>query len=713
MAERRRGVDEKVQTQRIVVGDQQFHATFPFSRGWPQSAPLSGSPRMPILFRFAGIVLAVLAGAQARAAGVRVAVDALHSGGVDVKKIKIELDATAGGVQNLMLSAQQLDWGDLSLQAFALEARCPLEAVAAVWRCSGQARLRPSPTAAAVEAGFVAQLADGRLNLEVNRAPARLSLQRHGDGDASRWQLQLRQLPLDWLQDLLRRSWPALTRVDGQLAFDLALPAGNTELWQADYSLRDLGFDTADGRQAAAHLNLAGKLDWRPGTPWRLQHRGQIGSGEVLAGPAHVVFADHGTRLEFGLVPERGAYRLDDVVYDDPGVLHIDGRALVDTSAPQPLRDASLSAVATLPQAQQRYAGSALGVAGWSGLTSSGRITAQAQLDAQGTKAATLRFAEVDLTEPERGLGIDALAGELDWRRDGAGAVSELGWKSARVYALPLGPARLRWQARDGALALASPAQLPLLDGRLHLQHLVVRPAAASGERFEAGFAVHDVALSTVSEAFGWPRFGGTLGGAVPQLRYSGERLDLTGGLLLDVFDGTVNVTGLALERPFGVSPSLSADIAFDRLDLSLLTGTFDIGGITGRLSGKIQALRLVDWQPVAFDAQLQALDGGRISQRAVNTISSVGGGGIAAGLQASMLKLFDTFGYARLGIGCRLHNAVCHMRGLDTDGSRYTLVEGRGLPRIQIVGHQAQVDWAVLVDRLQAAARGTRPVID
>lgn len=668
---------------------------------------------MPILFRFAGIVLALLAGAQVHAAGVRVAVDTVRSGGIILKKIKIELDASAGGVQHLTLSAGELDWADLSLQAFALEARCPLEAAAGVWRCAGQARLRASSTAAAVEAGFIAQLDGGRLNLELNRAPARLSLRRHGDDDAPRWQLQLRQLPLDWLQELLHRAWPALTRVDGQLAFDLALPATSNERWQADYSLRDLGFDTADGRQAAAHLNLAGKLEWRPGTPWRLQHRGQIGSGEVLAGPAHVVFADHGTRLEFGLVPERSAYRLDDIVYDDPDVLRLDGSALVDTTAPQPLREATLTAAATLPQAQQRYAGSALAVAGWSGLQSSGRITAKARVDEQGATAASVRFADVDLAEPDRGLGIEALAGELDWRRDGTGADTELGWKSARVYALPLGPARLRWHGRDGALALAAPAQLPLLNGRLHLQHLVVRPAAASGETVEAGFAVHDVALSAVSEAFGWPRFGGTLGGAVPQLRYAGERLELAGGLLLDVFDGTVNVTGLALERPFGVSPSLSADIAFERLDLSLLTGTFDIGDITGRLSGRIQALRLVDWQPVAFDAQLQSLDGGRISQRAVTTISSVGGGGIAAGLQASMLKLFDTFGYARLGIGCRLSNAVCHMRGLDADGSRYTLVEGRGLPRIQIVGHQAQVDWAVLVDRLQAAARGTPPVVN
>ncbi|HJU40815.1 MAG TPA: hypothetical protein VJ724_14690, partial [Tahibacter sp.] len=181
---------------------------------------------------------------------------------------------------------------------------------------------------------------------------------------------------------------------------------------------------------------------------------------------------------------------------------------------------------------------------------------------------------------------------------------------------------------------------------------------------------------------------------------------------MLDVFGGTINVTGVALERPFGVAPTLAADIAFSNLDLTLLTGTFDFGEISGRLSGYVNALRLVDWSPVSFDAQMQALDGGKISQRAVNSLSSVGGGGFVAGLQSSVLRIFDTFGYARLGIGCRLDNNVCRMRGLDSSAQGYTLVDGRGLPRIRIVGHQAQVDWPVLVERLKAATSGTSPII-
>jgi len=42
-----------------------------------------------------------------------------------------------------------------------------------------------------------------------------------------------------------------------------------------------------------------------------------------------------------------------------------------------------------------------------------------------------------------------------------------------------------------------------------------------------------------------------------------------------------------------------------------------------------------------------------------------------------------------------------------------YTIVEGSGLPRLTIVGHQSQVDWPTLVRRLQAAIHGGGPVID
>jgi hypothetical protein len=229
--------------------------------------------------------------------------------------------------------------------------------------------------------------------------------------------------------------------------------------------------------------------------------------------------------------------------------------------------------------------------------------------------------------------------------------------------------------------------------------------------------ALQQLDLEQLSASLGWPRFTGQLSGEIPGVRYHDQVLQFDGGLSVDVFDGDLRVDALSLERPFGVAPTLSSEIEFSGLDLQPLTGVFGFGEITGRLDGHIHGLRLVDWSPVAFDADLHTSTSHkgprRLSQRAVQDLSSVGGSGVAAGLQNQVLKLFDSFGYSRIGLKCRLVNNICHMDGVDSSGSGYTIVEGSGLPRINVVGHQRQVDWPVLLARLVAATEGQTPIID
>ena len=180
--------------------------------------------------------------------------------------------------------------------------------------------------------------------------------------------------------------------------------------------------------------------------------------------------------------------------------------------------------------------------------------------------------------------------------------------------------------------------------------------------------------------------------------------------------------SALSLERPFGSAPSLSADIAFDGLDLLRLTEVLGFGSITGRIDGRIEGLRLVDWTPVAFDARFITDEAPgvkqRISQRAVQNISSVGDASFVTSLQGQLIGLFDDFGYRRIGIGCRLANDVCAMSGLDSHrsqgGNAFTIVEGAGLPRLDVVGFNRNVDWPTLVERLVAVGKGeVAPVVE
>src|SRR5690606_6678059 len=146
------------------------------------------------------------------------------------------------------------------------------------------------------------------------------------------------------------------------------------------------------------------------------------------------------------------------------------------------------------------------------------------------------------------------------------------------------------------------------------------------------------------------------------------------------------------------------------------LTEVLDFGSISGRLDGRIEGLRLVDWQPVAFDARLltDRTRGvpQRISQRAAQNISSVGDASFANSLQGRLIALFDDFGYSQLGISCRLRNTVCEMGGLRSGSNTFTIVAGAGLPRLTVIGHNRLVDWPVLVERLADVAGGdVKPV--
>ena len=131
-----------------------------------------------------------------------------------------------------------------------------------------------------------------------------------------------------------------------------------------------------------------------------------------------------------------------------------------------------------------------------------------------------------------------------------------------------------------------------------------------------------------------------------------------------------------------------------------------------------VHDLRLVDWTPVAFDAEMHSVRRPgvkqRISQRAVQNISSVGDASFVSSLQGRLIGLFDDFGYANLGISCRLANEVCEMGGLHSAGNSFTIVEGSGLPRLNVVGFNRRVDWPTLVERLEAVGKGdVKPVVE
>jgi hypothetical protein len=609
-------------------------------------------------------------------------------------RLRGSVDIDAGGLRGLALSTDALDVRDPA-RALAIDAI----AGSLDWRASGDG----APTSLAwrkVKAG------------DVVLGPARSSW-RARDGSLE-------------LQGALRTALAG-----GTLVFERTVlrPFADAGMRAATHFRAErLGYENADGTLAAAHVGADGELrvDVDAGEP-RFRLDARLQGGEALAGAFYVSLPDKPVAVAADLVMRADRWQVERFTWNDPDVL-----AFVASGEFAPLATPPLQALrlelddARLGPALQRYARSWLATHGYGELAAAGRLRGQVELDRAGLRRFAASAEDVTVRDGAGRFTLDGLDGTIDWDVARDRPATSFGWRALELFELPFGPARAGLASRGGTITLAQPLAVDVLGGQLRLERFTAQPRSPRGNRYTASFALGGIDMARLSDVFGWPRFPGKLSGGIPEIEFAGERIEFRGGLDLYAFDGHLGLSGLALERPFGVAPSLSADAHFENLDLEQVTRAFSFGGMSGRLSGTIGGVRLVDWSPVAFDAWLRTDGGGRMSYKAVNDLTAIGGGGgLSANLQTMALKLFDTFGYRRLGIRCILRDDVCAMGGIEpipvavvaggagesTDG--YTIVEGSGLPRITIVGHRRRVDWPTLVRRLVEATRGSGPVIE
>jgi hypothetical protein len=125
------------------------------------------------------------------------------------------------------------------------------------------------------------------------------------------------------------------------------------------------------------------------------------------------------------------------------------------------------------------------------------------------------------------------------------------------------------------------------------------------------------------------------------------------------------------------------------QLDLGELTRTYSFGRIEGKLDGDVQNMQLENWKPVYLDASIRTSPGKqlkKISQRAVENITALGGEGTAAAVQRTFLQFFKEFNYDKIGLSCKLRQDVCEMAGVESNAIGYVIVKGQGLPAIASV---------------------------
>lgn len=634
--------------------------------------------------------------------------------GVRLQQVSLHIGGDARGGLALKLHAARADVAAMGWRRVGLDLEGLLSRDLQMrWLLEGKIALHGAP-GGALGNSDVRVVIDERANtLQADIAQATATASAWVPLDqTSHAQITLKNMPAQWLAGLLGTVWsgrPTAGRLDAELALDVH----DTGIQSSgEFSLDGVGFDTPAGTLAGQGVDGNGRLGIdTQGGPARFTVDAALRGGELLLGPIYAKLPDHPVQLNVTAVGQDGTLAINRLRVNDADALQLDGALAFDAKGNlDKLRLERFQA--RFPAAYDRYGAAWLDTLGLHQVKMSGALSGNLDLRQDGPRGFAFTADHLVMATADGRLAIDDLNGGLDWSAQADRPTTSLGWRELRLYRLPFGPAKAQWRSQGGTLGLTQPLAVALLGGTVQVGQLDWRPAAARGQRLETSLAVTGVDMAAFSQAMGWPQFPGTLGGAIPSLRWVDDTVELAGGLSVNVFNGFADITQLALTQPFGPSPVLAADVGFRQLDLGAVTSVFDFGSITGPLHGSIDNLRLVDWQPVAFEAHLLADEGGRISQRAVNNLTAVGGGGIAAGLQGAVLKLFKTFGYARIGLDCTLVGTVCHMSGLENTGDGYTIVDGSGLPHLQVIGHQHEVDWPTLVSRLKAATEGGGPQI-
>ncbi|GMU69615.1 MAG: hypothetical protein AMXMBFR37_19470 [Steroidobacteraceae bacterium] len=560
----------------------------------------------------------------------------------------------------------------------------------------------------------IAKLAGGRLAAQGRYAAGGWRL----DGQAAGLQIAaLRALLAPWFA--VPEGW----EIAGDAAIEFAA-SGRGAPAQAEATLALTSIDLSNAESTiiaeGASATLTARLEAQSAGGYALDATLEGRKGQALAGPA-LLDLDHNPltlRAQGRLAGE--ALELTRIDVTAPQLIDAHGTARLTLGAAPALERAHF-AIDSLefPAAYTSLMQITLAATDFGDLVTSGRASGAVDLAANAVERIALTIDDLSMYN-DRAFFMKHVQGEVRWAAAAGADVSPswLAWTEGGAYGLSGGASRVEFVTRAAGFMLLEPWHMPVFDGAIDIRTLAVTDLGGPGMSLRFDAQIDPISMQPLCRAFGWPEFSGQISGRVPGVELDGNELRVKGDIEAQVFDGSFVASNLRLSDPFGKWPRFFADLRGRGLDLELVTRTFAVGSITGRLDVDVLGLELFAWSPVAFDARLETPPGDRsrhrISARAVSELSNVGGGGggVTSALQSGVLQFFDEYGYDRLGIRCRLANDVCLMSGVEPAPNGYYIVKGRGLPRIDIVGNQGRVNWPQLVSQIVSGMASAGDVV-
>ena len=183
---------------------------------------------------------------------------------------------------------------------------------------------------------------------------------------------------------------------------------------------------------------------------------------------------------------------------------------------------------------------------------------------------------------------------------------------------------------------------------------------------------------------------------------YRNGVLNTKGYVKVKAFDGFVDIEHIRCS--FKELPILHMDVFFNHLNLKKITENTNFGLITGFVKGYIKNLSLVNFKyPLSFKAMIKTENvkgvSKRISLKAVNSISSVGGG-----IASIAIPFFKSFPYSGIGFVATLKNDKFKIHGLYKSGDVEYIVKKGFIVGVNVinVNKDNSILWEDFLNRLK-----------
>ncbi len=540
-------------------------------------------------------------------------------------------------------------------------------------------------------------------------AKGRISLsakEKKGEWSAS---IKSTKIQLKQLTPFIKKQYPKLDEISSgsiNAEFNLFGTGDNLNKLFVKSALNTISFQAEQGDMAIESLSFNLDLSARKkSSGWKWEKKGVIPQGEIYKKPIYLAIEKEIIIETKGFLSNKGNINIQQATLVIPHIIDVKAKGRISSNFEIKLASVQ-SNIKDLDYVSTHFLTPNFEQTALEGFNFKGQAISDIELANSEINKVTSHFSHFSINDLNHRIELNNSEAQVNWTADSSSNLpSFIQWDYLKIKTIPFESGNLNFILNKKNIALLEKSSIPLLGGVFIIDQFNWQHNKNDDPSVYFKGEIKNVSLEELSKSLDWPILAGNISGNIPGVEYKNKVLTIDGGLKVNIFDGVITIDKLTSSGLFTDFSKFHMNMEINNIDLYALTKKLEMGEIKGRASGFVNNLYLENWEPMTFYAWLGTPEDDdsshRISQKAVQNLTSIGGNSATDIISRSVLSFFDTFGYDRLGFGCYLHQGVCQLMGVEAAEQGYYIIKGGGIPRIDVIGFNPEIDWKVLIKRL------------